>query len=159
QAAKGDGQPFDIALMDVQMPEMGGFEATGHVRAWEKQHGGHLPILAMTAHAMKGDRERCLAAGMDGSIAKPIQLSELWQAIDAALPAAAATPSAPGGPVVDRAAVLARTGGDRELLQELIEIFRGDYPRHLADIKAAVAAGDAARLNRSAHALKGAASM
>jgi CheY-like chemotaxis protein len=73
---------FDLVLMDVQMPEMDGFEATAAIREMEKAKGGHIPILAMTAHAMKGDRERCLAAGMDGYIAKPVRGDDLVKEID-----------------------------------------------------------------------------
>jgi CheY-like chemotaxis protein len=76
---------FDLILMDVQMPEMGGLEATEIIRATEKGTGRHLPIIAMTAHAMKGDRERCLEAGMDGYVAKPVQAKELQKAIEAFL--------------------------------------------------------------------------
>ena len=75
--------------MDLEMPEMGGFEATAAIRARERQTGRHVPILALTAHAMKGDRERCLAAGMDGYVAKPIQARELYQAIAELVPTAA----------------------------------------------------------------------
>jgi CheY-like chemotaxis protein len=77
---------FDVVLMDVQMPEMDGLEATAAIRAEEEQTGKHLPILAMTAHAMKGDRELCLKAGMDGYVAKPIQPSELFDAIERVVP-------------------------------------------------------------------------
>jgi CheY-like chemotaxis protein len=73
---------FDLVLMDVQMPEMDGFEATASIREKEKTKGGHLPVIAMTAHALKGDRERCLAAGMDGYIAKPIHVDELLREIE-----------------------------------------------------------------------------
>jgi CheY-like chemotaxis protein len=76
---------FDLILMDVQMPEMDGFEATGIIRAREKTSGAHLPIIAMTAHAMKGDEERCLAAGMDGYVSKPIQVEQLLSTIDGVL--------------------------------------------------------------------------
>ena len=73
---------FDLVLMDVQMPEMSGFEATAALRERERTTGGHVPIVAMTAHAMKGDRERCLEAGMDGYVSKPMQAKELLEAID-----------------------------------------------------------------------------
>jgi CheY-like chemotaxis protein len=75
-------QPFDLVLMDVQMPEVDGFEATAAIREQEKKTGSHLPILAMTAHSMKGDREDCLAAGMDGYISKPIKYDDLFTAIE-----------------------------------------------------------------------------
>ncbi len=149
--------PFDLVLMDVQMPEMGGFETTARIRAWEKKVGGRLPIIALTAHAMKGDRERCLTAGMDGYISKPIHPPDLWQAIDTVLPPAAARddlPKAPPAAVVDREALLARIGGDMELLRELVGLYRADYPRLLAEIQAAVRANDADRLRRAAHTLK-----
>ena len=77
---------FDLVLMDVQMPEMDGFEATGIIRAREKSSGTHLPIIAMTAHTMKGDEERCLAAGMDGYVSKPIQVEQLFAAIGGITP-------------------------------------------------------------------------
>ena len=87
--AAAEATRFDLILMDVQMPEMDGYEATAAIRAREAQTGTHTPIIAMTAHAMKGDRERCLDAGMDGYITKPLQLSELLAAIDEFAPAPA----------------------------------------------------------------------
>jgi two-component system, sensor histidine kinase and response regulator len=85
---------FDLVLMDVQMPDMDGFEATGIIRESEKSSGAHLPIIAMTAHAMKGDEERCLAAGMDGYASKPIEIEQLLATIDSVLPAAPVSPPA-----------------------------------------------------------------
>jgi CheY-like chemotaxis protein len=82
-------QTFDLVVMDVSMPEMDGFEAAAVIRAKETGSGSRLPIIAMTAHAMKGDRERCLAAGMDGYVSKPVRAQELFQAIESLLPVAA----------------------------------------------------------------------
>jgi CheY-like chemotaxis protein len=89
-------QPFDLVLMDVQMPEMDGFLATEQIRKMERSTQTHIPIIAMTAHAMKGDRERCLSAGMDGYVSKPINAVELEAAI-----AGCAAGSMAGGPEAD----------------------------------------------------------
>jgi CheY-like chemotaxis protein len=101
-------QPFDLVLMDVQMPEMNGFEATMQIRQAEQGTGRHVPILAMTAYAMKGDRERCLEAGMDGYVSKPIQPKELFEAIQRLLQggtrAADQPPNQNGEPAEQRAA-------------------------------------------------------
>jgi CheY-like chemotaxis protein len=88
-------ETFDLVMMDVQMPVMDGFEATARIRQQEKETGRHLPIVAMTAHAMKGDRERCLDAGMDGYVAKPVQREDLFAAIAAAVPTAIQTAEKP----------------------------------------------------------------
>jgi CheY-like chemotaxis protein len=77
-----DQTPFDVVLMDVQMPEMDGFETTGAIRARERGTGIHLPIIAMTSHAMQGDRERCIAAGMDDYISKPLEIKELIELLE-----------------------------------------------------------------------------
>jgi two-component system, sensor histidine kinase and response regulator len=83
-------QTFDLVLMDVQMPELDGLEATAIIRERERKTGAHLPIIAMTAHAMKGDQEKCLAVGMDGYIAKPLRAEELYALIDRLLPGVSA---------------------------------------------------------------------
>jgi signal transduction histidine kinase/CheY-like chemotaxis protein/HPt (histidine-containing phosphotransfer) domain-containing protein len=148
-------QAFDVVLMDVQMPEMGGFEATAAIRALERGNGSRLPIIAMTAHAMKGDRERCLAAGMDEYLTKPLDPRQLCLlAEEMAAGRAAGIPiDAPAVPVQ----VLARVGGDRELLAEISRLFVDDAPRHLDRIRHALDARDGESLRRAAHGLKGAA--
>ncbi len=151
---------FDLIAMDVQMPEMDGLDASTAIRAWEKPAGTHIPILAMTAHAMKGDRERCLAVGMDGYISKPIRTQELEQAIGrlisrpkpAEAPVAAAD-QADG--VIDHAALLAGVDGNRRFLRELVRIFLADCPQALSEIKEAIRRSDAGSLGRAAHTLKG----
>ena len=77
---------YQLVLMDCQMPGMDGFAATAAIRRWEQEHGGHLPIVAMTAQALKGDRERCIAAGMDDYLTKPVRLNDLRQALERWLP-------------------------------------------------------------------------
>jgi CheY-like chemotaxis protein len=151
------GQTFDVVLMDVQMPEMGGFEATAAIRALEVQRGGsHLPIIAMTAHAMKGDRERCLAAGMDEYLTKPLDPRHLCALVEEM--AGGAPASAPRGEhLTVPSEVLARVGGDRELLAEISRLFVDDAPRHLEKIRQALDARDGESLRRAAHGLKGAA--
>jgi PAS domain S-box-containing protein len=145
---------FDLVLMDLEMPHMSGFEATSCLRRREAATGRHLPILALTAHAMKGDRERCLRAGMDGYVAKPIQARELYQAIAELLPDA---PAEQGPTVLDRDAALAHVGGDAELLSELTAVFLQDCPRMTEEACEALLAGDVAQLKRAAHSIKGAA--
>jgi PAS domain S-box-containing protein len=154
--------PFDLVLMDVQMPEVDGFQATAAIRRREAAAGRHTPILAMTAYAMKGDRERCLAAGMDGYVSKPIRARELFNAM-AAVVGGAPPPDLPPGPEPAAAAgeapdwetALKWAGGDRQLLGELVRLFLDRCPEWLAELRRALAAGDAARLHRAAHALKG----
>jgi PAS domain S-box-containing protein len=149
--------PFDAVLMDVQMPEMDGFEATAAIRDREKATGAHLPIVAMTAHAMKGDREHCLSAGMDGYVSKPLNPEALFAALEGSVPGAGADPSERPAPVpvYDATTLWKRVGGDQELLTELIGLFLGDCPNLTGEIRAAVAARDGNRLRSAAHALKG----
>jgi two-component system sensor histidine kinase/response regulator len=130
------------------MPELDGLEATAALRAREQASGRHVPVVALTAHAMKGDEERCLAAGMDAYLAKPLQGEELLAAIARLVPDAA----------IDRARLLERVGGDTRALVEVARIFLGDAPRRLAEIRRALAAGDARALRGAAHTLKGAVS-
>jgi len=77
-----EAEPFDAVLMDVQMPVMDGLEAVAEIRKREQSRGGHIPVIAMTAHTLKGDRERCLAAGMDGYVSKPIDKRQLFETLD-----------------------------------------------------------------------------
>jgi len=143
--------------MDVQMPEMGGFEATAAIRAMEQDRGSRLPIVAMTAHAMKGDRERCLAAGMDEYLTKPLDPRQLCSLVEQIVDGHRSTADA-GPPMPDvPAQVLARVGGDRQLLAEISRLFVDDAPRHLERIRQALDTRDAESLRRAAHGLKGAA--
>jgi CheY-like chemotaxis protein len=156
---KATSRGFDVVLMDVQMPEMDGLEATAAIRQKEKATGRHLPIIAMTAHALKGDRERCLAAGMDDYLAKPIQAKELLAAVEGAvLPAVERRESVPAEPrpeeILDRVTALARVDGDAKLLGELARLFLADTARLLSAVRQAVTRGDAKALEYAAHALK-----
>jgi signal transduction histidine kinase/DNA-binding response OmpR family regulator len=157
---------YDAVLMDCQMPEMDGYEATAAIRAMEGPIA-HMPIVAMTAHAMKGDREKCLDAGMDDYIAKPVRPEELGAVLDRFL--AARTPVRPGhsessggmaplkGIVFDRDTVIERFGGDEEILVEALEVFLDDVPQQLASLRDCLANGDTEAFGRGGHSLKGAA--
>lgn len=155
---------FDLVLMDVQMPMMGGLEATAQIREREKKAGGHLPIVAMTAHAMKGDRERCLDAGMDGYVSKPVRKKDLFEAIEAAVaadtrPAAPRSVSlasvAPSTTAIDAEDLRQQLDGDRELLRELVELFLKSSPGTLASLRNGVEASDPKQVEAVAHLLRG----
>jgi CheY-like chemotaxis protein len=150
---------FDLVLMDVQMPEMDGLDAAAAIRKAEEGTGAHVPIIAMTAYAMTGDRERCLAAGMDAYIAKPIRADELFTAIgQLTMTPAAASVEANGPcrePVLNRAEALDRVGGDEDLFRELAAVFLDQSPRWLSAIRKALDGQDAAQLKAAAHPLKG----
>jgi len=151
---------FDVILMDVQMPEMDGLEATAAIRALETGRSQHLPIIAMTAHAMKGDRSRFLGAGMDSYIAKPVQLQELVSVIEQTVPkpqeAAQEHPAKPAPrEIIDWKRALAVVDGDSELLHDLLRIFANEAPVTMEKLRAAVKLKDASAIRFSAHALKG----
>jgi signal transduction histidine kinase/CheY-like chemotaxis protein len=154
-------ESFDVILMDIQMPEMDGFEATKAIRAREHVEGGHIPIIAMTAYAMHGDRERCLALGMDGYVAKPFQAQTLFEALCRTSESVTRTlpttePPSQADLIFDREEALARVEGDEQLLQELVELFLTDAPRYLTELRHTLTSGDAADLARIAHTIKGA---
>ncbi|MFO1095055.1 MAG: response regulator, partial [Planctomycetaceae bacterium] len=152
--------PIDIILMDVQMPEMDGIEATGEIRSHERLTGRHCPVIALTAHATKEDRDRCLGVGMDGYLTKPISASELLPAIDDILRAQAVrdhkiSPCEPQSADLDINAALELTDGDEALLKELIGLHQRHSPILLTEIREALQAGDCTAVERKAHTLKG----
>jgi two-component system sensor histidine kinase/response regulator len=154
--------------MDVQMPVMGGLEATAAIRERERTSGGHMRIVAMTAHAMNGDRERCFAAGMDGYLAKPVDPQMLFTVVEqgAATSAPDSVPAA-GGRLIDsaapapgtfdEAALWTRVDGDQELMAEVVRVFLEDCPARLVAIRQAIERRDSEAIRTAAHALKGAA--
>jgi CheY-like chemotaxis protein/HPt (histidine-containing phosphotransfer) domain-containing protein len=153
-------EAFDLILMDVQMPDMDGFAVTQAIRSKEKATNTHVPIIALTAHAMKGDRERCLSAGMDGYASKPIRSAELFEAIARLLSSdvegakGPPGPEGPPAPVFDLDTALAQVDGDRELLRQMVQWFHGLCPKLLGEIRDSVLRGDGAALERAAHKLK-----
>ena len=175
---------FDLVLMDVQMPEMDGLEATAAIRLCELGTGRHIPIIAMTAHAMKGDRERCLDAGMDDYLAKPVEPKELHAAVErwgslakrhqhpsqvtcsfepqnsSAPIESGTTDSLMNSPsfttdVFDIASLRARVEDDLDLLSEMVELYLSSSPLLMTEIESAVVSRDAEKISRGAHTLKG----
>lgn len=150
---------FDVVLLDIQMPVMGGVEAAEAIRRGERDGGGHIPIIAMTAHAGDGDRERCLAAGMDGYLPKPVEPEQLFAAVEAGARPQAAGPRAgsPGpGSAFDERALLRRVGGNRAVLTAVLRVFVEDCPARLEAIEDALRRQHAGDLRAAAHELKGA---
>ena len=145
-------QRFDLLFMDVQMPELDGLAATAEIRRREQASGERLPIVAMTAHALKGDRERCLAAGMDGYIAKPVKFDLVQQEIER-LCGAASVP-APVLPWSPKQA-LARVDGDLELLRKITSVFLDEYPKTLEHLRAGLQREDQQAMREALHMLQG----
>jgi two-component system sensor histidine kinase/response regulator len=151
---------FDAVLMDVQMPRMDGLAATRAIRRKEKSGEKHLHVVAMTAHAMKGDRERCLKAGMDAYVGKPIRPEELLHALEQSASSSAPPvqesmpPASPDSPF-DAVELMKRIGSDRKLLRRLVKMVSADSAETFAQLRQAVAQQDAKALFNFAHALKG----
>ena len=157
-------RPFDLILMDVQMPGLDGLQATTRIREKERVTGGHVPIAAMTSQAFESDRLRCLASGMDAYVTKPVHVPALLKMIESVGAGGNCMNTelvGEGASVgaqlrqLDESLALSRVGGDVDLLKEVIELFLDDYPSTLEKIKSAVAASDASALEHSAHSLKG----
>jgi CheY-like chemotaxis protein len=170
-----------LIFMDIQMPEMDGLEATKRIRAQERETGRRVPIIAMTAQAVKGMRERCLSVGMDDYLVKPVRAREIYDKIEslfagremmapvsppapvAAAPSAApmspssvAVPRATASSAIDWDSAIAVVDGDRELLGEIVAAFLIEGPSLVEQIRHALADADTAELRRGAHTLKGA---
>jgi two-component system sensor histidine kinase/response regulator len=156
-------QGFEVVLMDVQMPEMDGLQATAAIREKERELGTgfHVPIVAMTAHAMKGDKELCLAAGMDAYLSKPIRTQELFEVLEdlVGVPGKAVmeppTVTPPKQESLDKNAILAAFEGDNELIREVLDLFLEECPRQMSAIREAVESSDAPKIFRAAHSLTG----
>ena len=156
-----DNGAFDLVLMDVQMPEMDGLEATRMIREREKTTGGHIRIAAMTAHVMQGDRERCLEQGMDDYLPKPIRAGQLYDVVENNVSSDSASQSEPGvdGGALDWQGALDQVGGNEAMLGELAGLFVTEYAKHLEEMKRAIGHGDCSLLRRAAHTLKGSAAI
>jgi CheY-like chemotaxis protein len=153
---------FDLVFMDVQMPEIDGLSATREVRLREKQTGCHIPIVAMTAHAVSGDRERCLESGMDAYISKPVTSHGIAKTIAEIFVADSQVQVLPIAPFVsasaslwDRHKALERVDGDEPLLRELVQIFLEESPKQLTAMRRAIESANLEAIERTAHSLKG----
>jgi signal transduction histidine kinase/CheY-like chemotaxis protein len=160
-----DKERVDLVLMDVQMPEMDGFKATELIRDREKGNGGHIPIVAMTAHAMKGDREKCLAAGMDSYMSKPIRAEDLFLIIEdlAHRSQDKKKESSPSSKhveafaedILDLSKAMSTVAGDRVLFEEIANLFLEDAADKIVKLREGVVRGDASVVAQTAHTLKG----
>lgn len=151
--AKLQEHTFDVVLMDVQLPGMNGLDVTEHLRVYERTHGGHLPVIAVTARAFPEDRARCLAVGMDAYITKPIQATLLYDALRKTVgeEAIASRPAA----VLNVAMLLQSVGGDRRLLRELGRLFLTHVPKQFDMLVEALSQESPPTLERAVHALRG----
>ena len=156
-------QEFDLILMDVQMPELDGLEATQLIRQLERPRGTHIPIIAMTAHAMKGDRERCLESGMDDYLSKPIRSKQIAEKLFATFGQPADSPHGQALeasdssqlPIIDWKTALEGADNDHELFATVVQAFLESAPVRLIEMSEAIRANQPATLHRAAHSFKG----
>jgi response regulator RpfG family c-di-GMP phosphodiesterase len=158
-------EPFDVVLMDVQMPRMDGFEATRAIRAKERDTGKHMPIIALTAHAVKGDRERCLEEGVDAYVSKPIKADALYEEMERLAGGSrgkkvkvcvpSQTEDKRAADVFDLSEALDYLDGNMELFKEISDLFFDNLPDTMSEIKEAYVGGDFGAMERAAHRLKG----
>jgi two-component system sensor histidine kinase/response regulator len=158
ELAKGD--TFDLLLLDVHMPELDGFQVIQSIREHERTTGSHLPVIALTARSRKEDRELCLAAGMDGFLAKPIQTDDFWATIDrvmgnASTPASSDRPRTVNTRLIDARVLLGACGGDGDILKRICDTLEARLPDHLTAVEEACRRQDAPRLREAAHKLFG----
>lgn len=146
---------FDVLLLDLQLPDLDGFEVVRAIRERERVSGAHLPIVALTADIRGEDRERCLAAGMDDFLSKPVRADHLWETIErtAAAPLPVMSDSGPG--LIDARVLLAVSGDNEANLQEICRCLQTDLPDYMSAVEDALRGGDAPRLRASAHRLCG----
>jgi CheY-like chemotaxis protein len=145
---------FDLLLLDIHLPEMDGFAVAQAIREQECASGNHLPIIAFTARSGKADRERCLAAGMDDFLSKPVQAEALWEVIDRAV-APRKPPDDQDAPLLDPRTILATCGGEAAILARICQVFRASVPDQIARVRSAFSQEDAPRLREAAHLLRG----
>lgn len=146
---------FDLILMDIQMPKMDGLEAAARIRAWDEEAVKHIPIIAMTAYAMREDRERCLQAGMDYYLSKPINRAELYYVLDKVIEGRVDELKQQAYILEDAQEMLNRVDGNKELLEELVKMFFEDYPSDIENLKESMEKKDASTLAFVVHGLKG----